>query len=510
MPYPLTAPAFETKMTSLAATHHTVCKKTAFPNQTVSEGMGPTTYSFLEIGRGVDPNRVTALAIAGMHAREWAQPDAVLSFAENLLSAYKSNNAFVIPAYTEGGKTFGPVSVQAPTIKAIINKLDILLVPLANPDGRAFSQSAKTDEKMLWRKNRAPRPPGGPPQSVGVDLNRNFDIAWDFDVYYNRAFLDTHTLSASKDPADFAFIGKPKPAPDQHHPRNEPEVKNLIWLLDNRPVTFNVDLHSALLKIMHPWGIERNGSNSAQTFQKTVFDGQRDGTLGDAYSEFFPNTPPARVLDKHDQIVKSMQGKIKAATGRTYRFGGIADTVYPATGSFTDFAFSRQFIIASSPPQYAFAAEFGTPGPDGFQPHPTNSNGYPKIEREIHALLLAFFEAALAAVPPPVPVSPPPPAGTGTGSGTGSGGGLCSLALVALELGVGSTSIDTLRCGRERLLVGRYTRAAMLALDRAYRRLSARSIPFLERRRWARLAVAYGILVPTAMLTDLALKWDLR
>ncbi|MFI6365188.1 M14 family zinc carboxypeptidase [Nocardia sp. NPDC050630] len=173
---------------------------------------------------------------------------------------------------------------------------------------------------------------------------------------YSPAFLATGKLSGSKNPADVTFIGKPKPTPDQHHPLNEPEVKNLIWLLDHRPVTFSVDLHSALLKIMHPWGIERSGSNSAQTFQKTAFDGKGDGTLGDTYSEFFPNTSPARLLGKHDQIAKSMQGKIAAATGRTYGVGGIAAAVYPATGSFTDFVFSRQFTIPNSPPQHAFAA----------------------------------------------------------------------------------------------------------------------------------------------------------
>ncbi|MEV5835600.1 M14 family zinc carboxypeptidase [Nocardia sp. NPDC052112] len=476
--------------------------------------MGPTTYSFLEIGSGADPNRVTALAIAGMHAREWAQPDALLSFAQKLLSAYKTNSAFVIPAYTEAGTTFGPISVPASTIKMMIDKLSILLVPLANPDGRAYSQSKNTQVHRSWRKNRAPSPlPGSPPLSVGVDINRNFDIAWDFDVYYSPAFLASGLLGGTKNPADpdGVFIGKPKPAPDQHHPLIEPEVKNLIWLLDNRPVTFSVDLHSALLKIMYPWAIERNGKDDTQTFQKTALDGTRDGTLGDKYSEFFPYKPPVRLLDKHDQIARAMQGKIKAATGRLYPFGGIADVAYPATGTFTDFFFSRQFTVPNSPPLHAFAAEIGTPALDGFQPHPTKPDGYPKIEREIHALLLAFFEAALSAVPPPVPVSPPPPPPpAGTGTGTGSGSGLCPFTLVALELGVGSTALDTLRRGRAELLAGRRTRVAMLALDRAYRRMSTRSIPFLERRGWARLAVAYGVLVPTAMLTDLALKWHLR
>src|SRR4029079_10127541 len=102
---------------------------------------GPQCASFCETATGTSPDRVTALAIAGMHAREWAQPDAAISFAQKLIAAYKSNAAFFIPAYTEGGKTFGPVSVAASTIQRMVDNLNILILPLANPDGRAFSQS---------------------------------------------------------------------------------------------------------------------------------------------------------------------------------------------------------------------------------------------------------------------------------------------------------------------------------------------------------------------------------
>jgi hypothetical protein len=496
----LTVTQINNEMTSLAGGATAICKKTPFPNPTVSEGVGPTTYSFLEIANGTGANRVTALAVAGMHAREWAQPDAVISFAKKLIAAYRSNTAFVIPAYTEGPNTFGPVSVPAAQVKALIDTLNIILVPLANPDGRVFSQSAVANN--LWRKNRAPRLIAANPKTVGVDLNRNFDIAWDFDRFYNVAFRNSGILRSSKDPATDSFIGRAKPAPNDRHPENEPEVKNLIWLLDNRPVTFSVDLHSAALKIMHPWGIERNGTVAAQNFRDLALDGTRDGTLGNAYSEFFPNSPPARLQDKHDTIVKSMRDRIVAATGRTYGVGGIADVVYPATGTFTDFHFSRQFTIAGSPQIHAFAAEFGTTG-DGFQPHPTNADGYPKIEREIHALLLAFFEAALASVPAP------PAGGGGGGSGSGSGG-TCLFTLAVSELVAGRAWLETLWQGRAMLLGWRYTRGAMLALDRAYRRVSTLIVPHLVERRWAKRAIAFGLVAPTAAITGLALKGRTR
>ena len=499
----LTAPEIEAAMTALATPAvpaDGLCTKTALPNPTVSEGIGPTTYSYLKIGNGSGPGRVTVLAIAGMHAREWAQPDAVISFAQKLLAAYRGSTAFVIPAYTEGGNTFGPVSVDAATIKAMLDRMDILLVPLANPDGRAFSQDPSGS--LRWRKNRAPRPPGGSDDTVGVDLNRNFDIGWDFDTFYSAAFIASRALHSSKDPADEKFIGKPLPAPQSSHPNSEPEVRNLIWILDHHPVTYSVDLHSALLKVMHPWGIERNGTVTTQNFRNPIHDRggtgpERDGNLpGNAYSEFFPNTPPARLLDRHGVIVRSIGDGIRAATGRSYGVGGIADVVYPATGSFTDFHFSRQFTIGGSPEIHAFAAEFGHPVDDGFQPDFTAPNGFARIEREVHALLLRLLEAAL----PPPPAAPPPAGGKKK----------CFFSMAAADLVAGAGWLDTLRRGRAALLAGARTRGAMLALDRLYRRVGNPLVPLITERRWAKCAIAYGLVAPAAGVTALALKWRAR
>ena len=185
------------------------------------------------------------LAIAGMHAREWAQPDAVISFAQKLLAAYRGSTAFVIPAYSEGGNTYGPLSVDKDTIKAMLDRMDILLVPLANPDGRAFSQTAPGESRLAQepraatrRRHRRHGRRRSQPQfrhRPGTSIH-----------FYSAAFVASGALSASKDPADPTFIGKPLPAPQSSHPNIEPEVRNLISLLDHFPVTYSVDLHSAL------------------------------------------------------------------------------------------------------------------------------------------------------------------------------------------------------------------------------------------------------------------------
>ena len=154
-----------------------------------------------------------------------------------------------------------------------MDNLDILIVPLANPDGRAYSQSKKDDAaRMHWRKNRAPIQ-GGPPKAVGVDINRNFDIAWDCDVYYNAAAVSYFELGRTKNPADplQTFHGNAKKPPDNHHPQLELESQNLLSVVETRRVTFFVDLHSANLTIMYPWAIEANGRNPDQTFLKAGF-----------------------------------------------------------------------------------------------------------------------------------------------------------------------------------------------------------------------------------------------
>jgi carboxypeptidase T len=439
MPY-LTVPQIEAAMTALAASAPPgVVSKVAFPDATLSEGgIGPTTYSYLKIGKGGGTSRKTVLAVAGLHAREWAQPDAVISFAQKLVDCYANTKPFVIPAYTaKGGSTYGPVTIPASKVAAMVDRMDILLVPCANPDGRKFSQSKKANNR--WRKTRSPRPTGGTAETVGVDPNRNFDIAWDYDIYYDPSFAISGDLMSSKFASDDTFIGKAKPVPNATHPDNEPETKNLVWLLDNNPVTWSIDLHSYSMLLMHPWGIERNGKVSTQTFRNTAFDMTRDGTAGNAYSEFFPDTQPSRLLARHTVAVESMRDAVKAATGRVYQTGGTADTIYPATGTFSDYHFSRQFTIAGSPPIHTFAAEFGTVK-DNFQPHPTSRHGYPLIEREVHAVLLALLAAALPAKAAPATGGGSGSGGGGSGGGGGGGGNgdgclLSSAALVLAAVG---------------------------------------------------------------------------
>jgi carboxypeptidase T len=382
MAYPLTSAGIEASIESAANAYPTLCQRVQLPFSTNSVGVPARQYSSLLIGKGAaKPGRPGLLAIAGMHAREWAQPDACLSFVGKLIDAYKRNVAFVIPAFTNSaGATFGPLTVTADRVKAIIENVSFFRLPLANPDGREFSMSAKANN--LWRKTRSPCAAPAIPATIGVDPNRNFDIAWDFDVYYSPTVPADPRLAASKQPAMENYIGPT--------PFSEAETKNIKWILDNNNVDFFIDLHSFSLKIMYPWSIETNQSaDAAKNFRNAAFDHRRDGKLGSAYQEYFPDTAPFHSLTRHRQIAEKIRDAILAATGRNYgAVGGIAELLSTATGSSTDYAFSRQFTVAGSRQIHSFAIEFGDDD-DHFQPDPATE--YPRIEREVHAALISLL-----------------------------------------------------------------------------------------------------------------------
>ena len=86
-------------------------------------------------------------------------------------------------AYLAGkGLTFGNKNFSADDIQTIVNTLDIVVFPQANPDGRNYSMTVDP----MWRKNRRTQAPNSSHgDCVGVDINRNYDFLWDFLKYFN-------------------------------------------------------------------------------------------------------------------------------------------------------------------------------------------------------------------------------------------------------------------------------------------------------------------------------------
>jgi hypothetical protein len=99
-------------------------------------------------GGGFDGRKPVVFLNSLQHAREWISVMAT-TYAINRLAT----------EWTAGSSDAD-----------VLDEYEIVLVPMVNPDGYVFTW----DRDRFWRKNRRPNAGG----SFGVDLNRNWSIAW--------------------------------------------------------------------------------------------------------------------------------------------------------------------------------------------------------------------------------------------------------------------------------------------------------------------------------------------
>jgi murein tripeptide amidase MpaA len=276
--------------------------------------------------------RPALIFISGVHAREWGGPDILVNLAADLLEAYSTNAGL---AY--GGKTF-----SAATIRALVNRTDIVVFPDQNPDGRAWSMSGSPgSSQRMWRKNRNPASSGGDPAKVGVDDNRNYDFLWDFPVTFAP-----NVWPASNAPASDTFFGT--------GPFSEPESRNAQWLVDRFPnARYFVDVHSYSGDVLYPWGDDQNQTTDpSMSFMNPAWNGKR-GIRNDAYREYLP---PARLAALQASAAVIRDG-IWAVRGQSYVTKQGFD-LYPTSGTSEDWAFTREFLVPSRGPLSAFVIEF--------------------------------------------------------------------------------------------------------------------------------------------------------
>jgi carboxypeptidase T len=116
------------------------------------EGVPPHAYRLTLDGRtlwalrvgGAHDDDLPMLINGTQHAREWIAAMTATCVADRLVTEYDSN----------------------PAIRNLVDSTEVWLVPVVNPDGYQYSWG----QDRYWRKNRS----GG----HGVDLNRNFSVAW--------------------------------------------------------------------------------------------------------------------------------------------------------------------------------------------------------------------------------------------------------------------------------------------------------------------------------------------
>lgn len=183
-----------TALTTLSTTYPDNCELITLPNKSAA----PPGVDIKAVRLHDDktaPRDPAVLVIGGVHAREWAPPDALLRLAQDMLAAFKGGGDITFGPLTARVNLPPPLAISYPSftiphdrVQKIFKNTDLYILPCVNPDGRLFDITTPVGPfPDGWRKNRRPNPDRADPKAVGVDLNRNFDIAWDFARYYDMA-----------------------------------------------------------------------------------------------------------------------------------------------------------------------------------------------------------------------------------------------------------------------------------------------------------------------------------
>jgi murein tripeptide amidase MpaA len=154
----------------------------------------------MRISGADDPSsKPGVLYLSCQHSREWITPPMTLYLANYLVSHYDTD----------------------PEITDLVDNLDWIFVPIANPDGYVFTW----DADRMWRKNR---------HGEGVDLNRNWDYEWGGE-------------GSSGSPSSPTYRGP--------FPFSEPESQALRDLIQDNPnILVSIDYHSFSQLVLWPWG----------------------------------------------------------------------------------------------------------------------------------------------------------------------------------------------------------------------------------------------------------------
>jgi hypothetical protein len=175
-----------------------------------------------------------------------------------------------------------------PDVTRVVDRAETFIVPVVNVDGYVYSWT--TDR--LWRKNRRVNAGSG---CVGVDLNRNWSYQWGLNN------------GSSGNPCSETYRGAA--------PFSEPETATLSQFISAHPfVRYVHDMHSYGQWLLHPWG-------------------------------FTNALPPGHSF--YQRLGADMAALILAVHGRTYLYGPTYTTLYPVSGSVTDWAWGAEHAYST-------------------------------------------------------------------------------------------------------------------------------------------------------------------
>jgi hypothetical protein len=247
----------------------------------------PWTVQALRIGVHRDGSRIGVLAYSQEHAREWAVPLVTLEFAERMLANYATD----------------------PETHALLNSVEIFVVPVTNPDGANYS----FNDFNFQRKNMDNYCKGALRDPVhrddwGVDVNRNYAVGSLFDGYYGAALDCLNEVSAGTGEL------------------SEPESRNIVALAKAHPnIKYAMNVHSYGGYFMWPPGAYK-------------FDGRI--TLPRPSIQ-----ESAEFLSAAQQIVGAISGYRGTVTWPA-QTGPVADVLYSAAGNSADELYYEDGIFA--------------------------------------------------------------------------------------------------------------------------------------------------------------------
>jgi carboxypeptidase T len=114
-------------------------------------------------------------------------------------------------------------------VQNIVNNAELYFIPVLNPDGYVFNETANPNGGGMWRKNR--RNNGG--GNFGVDNNRNYDYAW-------------NTTGVSSNPGNDTYPGTAA--------FSEVENQAMKWFCENHNFKIAMNNHSYDNSLLYPFG----------------------------------------------------------------------------------------------------------------------------------------------------------------------------------------------------------------------------------------------------------------
>uniref|UniRef100_A0A3Q3WHJ1 Carboxypeptidase A1 n=1 Tax=Mola mola TaxID=94237 RepID=A0A3Q3WHJ1_MOLML len=250
--------------------YHTLSEIYSFQDMLVDEN--PSLVSKMVIGQSYEGRPLNVLKFStggsnrsaiwidtGIHSREWVTQASGTWFAKKIVTDYGRD----------------------PALTAILDKMDIYLEIVTNPDGFSYTHT----RNRMWRKTRKPNPGSS---CVGVDPNRNWDAGFGGPGASGSSCSETYR------------------GPKAH---SESEVKSIVdFVKSHGNIKAFISIHAYSQMLLYPYGYTRT---------------------------------PVRDQAKLNSLAKKAITDLASLYGTRYRYGSIINTIYQASGSTIDWTYNQ-------------------------------------------------------------------------------------------------------------------------------------------------------------------------